>query len=96
VKRLVEEHGAENIVIVFGVNQPQNLSVMTTTFRQGDPSYAGALSGIALGLDCYHLLELKDEIPADVWEEQMAFVELELGEEERASILEAMEQARAA
>ncbi len=58
--------------------------------------HAGALSGVALGLDCYHVLELKDEIPTDVWDEELAFVELELGEDERANILEAMEQARAA
>jgi hypothetical protein len=83
-------------VIVFGLNQPQNLRIMATTFRRGDPSYAGALSGVALGLDCYHILELKDEIPADVWDEELAFVELELGEEERAGILEAMEEARVA
>lgn len=83
-------------MVVFGLNQPQNLSVMTTTFRQGDPSYAGALSGVALRLDCYHILELKDEIPAEVWEEELAFVELELPEDERANIIEAMEQARAA
>ncbi len=96
MKRLAEEHGPQNLVVVFGLNHPRILSVMATTVRVGDPSYAGALAGIALGLDCYHILELKDEIPEDVWEEQMAFIELELRDEERAGILEAMEQARAA
>jgi len=78
------------------MNQPKILRVMATTVRSGDPSYAGALAGIALGLDCYHILELKDEVPEDVWDEQMSFVELELGDDERAQILQTMEEARAA
>jgi len=51
---------------------------MATTFKEGDPSYAGALGGIALGLKSYHIFELKDEIPADVWQQEMAFKELEV------------------
>jgi len=51
---------------------------MATTFKDGDPSYAGALGGIALGLKSYHIFELKDEIPEAVWADEMAFKELEV------------------
>jgi glycine/sarcosine/betaine reductase complex component A len=51
---------------------------MATTFKDGDPSFAGALGGIALGLKSYHIFELKDEIPKDVWAREMAFKELEV------------------
>jgi hypothetical protein len=54
---------------------------MATTFKDGDPSYAGALGGIALGLKSYHIFELKSEVPADVWEREMAFKELEIEDE---------------
>ena len=74
-RRLAEEHGPENLIVVFGLNEPDNLRIMTATFREGDPSYAGALAGVALGLRCYHILELKDEIPQPVWSEQMAMRE---------------------
>ena len=65
-------------MLVFGLNEPGNLRIMATTFKDGDPSYAGALGGIALGLKSYHILELKDEIPAEVWAREMAFKELEV------------------
>jgi len=68
-------------VVVFGLNELANLRIMASTFKDGDPSYAGALGGIALGLKSYHIFELKDEIPADVWEAEMAFKELEVEDE---------------
>jgi hypothetical protein len=66
------------LVLVFGLNELGNLRIMATTFKEGDPSYAGALGGIALGLKSYHIFELKDEIPEDVWAKEMAFKELEV------------------
>lgn len=94
MKRLADELGAENLVVVFGVNELGRLRIMASTFKEGDPSYAGALGGIALGLPCYHILELKDEIPPDVWSEQMAMEELELGDEEVQRIHETLRAIR--
>lgn len=65
-------------MLVFGLNEPGNLRIMATTFKDGDPSYAGALGGVALGLKSYHIFELKDEIPEEVWASEMAFEELEV------------------
>jgi hypothetical protein len=63
---------------------------MATTFKDGDPSFAGALGGVALGLKSYHIFELKDEIPADVWAREMAFKELEVEDELIAQICATM------
>ncbi len=82
-------------MLVFGVNQPFNLRIMATTFKDGDPSFAGALGGIALGLASYHIFELKDEIPADVWEREMAFNELEVEDEQIEQICTTMREIRA-
>jgi hypothetical protein len=81
-------------VLVFGLNQPFSLRIMATTFRDGDPSYAGPLGGVALGLPSYHIFELKDEIPADVWEQEMAFKELEVEDELIAQISATMRDIR--
>jgi hypothetical protein len=81
-------------VLVFGLNQPFNLRIMATTFRDGDPSYAGPLGGIALGLPSYHIFELKDEIPEDVWEREMAFKELEIEDELIEQICKTMREIR--
>lgn len=79
---------------MFGLNEPANLRIMATTFKEGDPSYAGSLGGIALGLKCYHIFELKDEIPEDDWAEEMTFEELEAGDELIEDICETMRQVR--
>jgi betaine reductase len=94
VKRLAEEYGTENLIVIFGINQPSILQIMTRTFSNGDPSYAGPLAGIALGLPCYHILELKEQVPGEVWEAEMAMYELEIEEEEQTTIIQTMKDAR--
>jgi hypothetical protein len=81
-------------VVVFGLNEPANLRIMATTFKEGDPSYAGALGGIALGIKSYHIFELKDEIPEDAWAEEMAFEELEAGDDLIEQICQTMRDVR--
>ena len=79
---------------MFGLNQPFNLRIMATTFKEGDPSYAGELGGIALGLRSYHIFELKDEIPAKVWDREMGLKELEVEDEEIEAICATMREIR--
>ena len=67
---------------------------MTRTFKSGDPSYAGPLAGVTLGLESYHILELKKHIPTDVWKQEMGMSELEIEEEVQESILKTMKEAR--
>ena len=94
MKGLAEQYGREDLVAVFGVNQPLSLRIMATTFKEGDPSFAGALGGVALGLKSYHIFDLKDDVPADVWEREMAFQELEVEDEEIAEICALMRAIR--
>ena len=94
MKKLADQYGADALVVVFGLNEPANLRIMATTFKQGDPSYAGALGGIALGLESYHIFELKDEIPEDAWAEEMTFEELEAGDELIEEICQTMRDIR--
>jgi betaine reductase len=80
--------------VVFGLNELFNLRIMATTFKVGDPSFAGALGGTALDLDSYHIFELKEEIPPAVWEEEMAFKELEVEDELIEQICTTMREIR--
>ncbi len=86
MKELAERHGRDSIVVVLGLNELENLRIMATTFKEGDPSYAGALAGIALGLKSYHILELKEAIPPGVWEEELSMEELEVEDDQLAAI----------
>lgn len=71
---------------MLGLNEPDTLRIMATTYRDGDPSFAGPLAGVALGIPSYHVLELKDQVPEEVWSEQMGMKELELEDEEIEAI----------
>ena len=81
-------------MVVFGLNELANLRIMATTFKEGDPSFAGALGGIALGLKSYHIFELKSEIPADTWESEMAIEELEIEDALLEKICKTMREVR--
>lgn len=81
-------------MLVFGLNEPGNLRIMATTFKEGDPGFVGALGGIALGLNSFHIFELKDEVPADVWEAEMAFKELEMEDDQVEDICALMREIR--
>ncbi len=91
---MADEFGSEQLVIVLGLNEPENLRIFATTFKDGDPSYAGPLAGIALGLMSYHILELRDEIPDAVWESEMAMKELEVEDETIEAIKTTMRSIR--
>ena len=67
---------------------------MAQTFKHGDPSFAGPLAGVALNLESYHILELQEYIPKEVWAKEMAMYELELEDEIRSTILNIMEEVR--
>ena len=94
MKTLADKHGAENLVIVFGINQPATIRIMAQTFKVGDPSFAGALAGVALNIDSYHILELQDKIPVEVWEKEMGMIELEVDDETRQSLCNILQEIR--
>jgi len=58
------------------------------TVKDGDPSWAGALAGVALGLPTFHITEavIKDQISAEDYEEHVALMEaaMESGEIQQA------------
>ena len=80
IKELTEEIGGESIVVLLGAAEPDSASIAAETVTLGDPTFAGALAGVPLGLKVYHILEqeIKCEITPDVYEEQAAMMEMVL------------------
>ena len=78
IKRLVDEYGAENLVVVLGGANPEGVEITAETVQVGDPSFAGPLAGVQLGLPVYHILEpeVKKEIPVDVYREKVGVMEM--------------------
>lgn len=88
IKKLVDEMGAKDLVVVIGTADPEVAQVTAETVTFGDPSFAGPLAGVSLRLPVYHILEpeVKKAIPQDVYEEQAGFMELVANTEEIGKI----------
>ena len=78
VKEFVEQYGAENIVVLLGAAEGEGAGLAAETVTNGDPTFAGPLAGVQLGLSVYHICE--DEVKAEtdpaVYEEQVGMMEM--------------------
>jgi glycine/sarcosine/betaine reductase complex component A len=84
VKELTEKNGAENIVVILGGAEAEASGLSAETVSAGDPTFAGPLAGIELGLAVYHMIEpeIKDECDAQVYDEQCGMMEMVLDVDE--------------
>ena len=80
VKDLAEKHGKDNLVVILGGAEAEASGLACETVTNGDPTFAGPLAGVQLGLACYHILEpqIKDEVDEDVYDEQVSMMEMVL------------------
>ena len=80
IKSLVDEHGADDLVVVLGAADLEALEVAAETLTIGDPAYVGPLAGVQLGLPVVHILEddVKGSVDPSVWEEQVGLLEMTL------------------
>ncbi len=82
IKELAEKHSAEDLVVIIGGAEAEASGLAAETVTAGDPTYAGALAGVSLGLAVYHIFELKDEIDEEIWDEQISMMEMVLDVDE--------------
>ena len=80
VKEAVDKYGAENIIVLLGGGEAETAGLAAETVTAGDPTWAGPLAGVSLGLKVYHALdpEFKDSVDADVYDEQIGMMEMVL------------------
>lgn len=78
IKDLVEKVGKENVVVILGGAEAEASGLAAETVTTGDPTFAGPLTGVQLELPVYHIFELKEIIPEDVWDEQISMMEMVL------------------
>jgi glycine reductase len=78
IMRLAEEYGREHLIVVLGAADVEGAEISAETLISGDPSFAGPLAGVQLGLQVYHILEpeLKQHIPEDVYQEKLGIFEI--------------------
>ena len=92
VLEAAEKYGAENVVVIIGASEAESAGLAAETVTAGDPTFAGPLAGVELGLAVYHCVEpeFKDEVPADVYEDQIGMMEMVLEVEEIVEEVSAM------
>ena len=93
IKRIVEERGAEGIVVILGAADAEAVEVAAETVRDGDPAWVGPLAGVQLGLPVLHVFE--DEVKAQsdpaTYEAEIGFFAMTLDVDE---VNKAMKRAR--
>jgi len=93
IMRIVDEHGAADLVVLLGAGDAEAVEVAAETVREGDPAYVGPLAGVQLGLPVLHVFEdeVKEQADPAVYEEQIGFFAMTLDVDE---LKEAMRRAR--
>lgn len=96
IKKAAEEHNAENLFVVWGITNEQYLEVGSRTVIDGDPSWSGPLAGECLRLKVFHVLEpeMKNQIPEDIYDDELMLLELAVGDEKIEKIVSMMETFR--
>ena len=92
VKEFAELYGPENVTVIFGAAEAEAAGLAAETVTAGDPTFAGPLTGVSLGLGVYHICEqaVKDEVDAGVYDEQISMMEMVLDVDEIVAEMESM------
>lgn len=87
VKDFADEYGAENIVVLLGAAEGEGSGLAAETVTAGDPTFAGPLTGVQLGLTVFHVCEeeVKAEFDPAVYDEQVGMMEMVLDVDDIAS-----------
>lgn len=80
VKDFADQYGPENIVVILGAAEGEAAGLAAETVTAGDPTFAGPLAGVQLGLSVFHICEdeIKSEVDAGVYDEQISMMEMVL------------------
>ena len=80
IKRIVDEIGDTDIVVMLGAADAEAVEVAAETVRDGDPAWVGPLAGVQLGLPVLHVFEddVKEQADDGVYEAQIGFFEMTL------------------
>ena len=92
VKEFAEEYGAENLGVVVGAAEGEAAGLAAETVTLGDPTFAGPLTGVQLGLTVYHVCEpeMKEEFDEAVYDEQVSMMEMVLDVDDIVSEMQAI------
>ena len=94
VKNMTEKYGAENLIVLLGAAEAEAAGLAAETVTNGDPTYAGSLTGVQLGLRVYHVVEpeFKEAVDSAVYDEQIGMMEMVLDVDEIIAEMSSMRE----
>ena len=83
------------MIVVLGAPDADSAELYAETVISGDPSWAGALAGVALGLPVYHIVEpvIKEQIEPEIAKEHLELMEIALDVEKISQALDRVRKA---
>ncbi|MDD5206369.1 MAG: glycine/sarcosine/betaine reductase complex selenoprotein A, partial [Desulfobacterales bacterium] len=80
--------------VLLGSSDAEGAGLYAETVTAGDPTFAGPLAGVSLGLPVYHVFgeAIKAEADQGVWEEQVGMMEMVLNTEKLSGSVEKMRE----
>ncbi len=92
IKDAAEKYNPEDVVVILGSSDPEGAEIYAETVANGDPTFAGPLAGVSLGLAVYHVFEedIREEADSGAWEEQISMMEMVLEPEALAEAVAGM------
>ena len=94
IQQVVRQSGTDNVIAVLGANSATAVEMTAMTIKSGDPSYAGPLAGVALGIPSYHIFEpeVVEQIDPAVYEKELALSALAMDVEEVIAPMKAIRE----
>ena len=94
VKEFYDQYGKDDLVVLLGAAEGEAAGLAAETVTLGDPTYAGPLAGVSLGLAVYHICEpeIKAEVDEAVYEEQISMMEMVLDVDDILSEMNAIRE----
>ena len=94
IKKIAEEVGKDNLMVVIGASDIEGAEIAAETLTVGDPSYAGPLAGVSLGLPVYHILEpeVRKAVPEEIYEREVGLVSMIVDTEDVARKFKAIRE----
>jgi len=96
IKEAVEANGSQDVVVILGSPDPESAEMFAETVSSGDPTWAGPLAGVPLGLPVYHVTEaeIKEVVDESVYRDQVELMEMVLDVEEIRARIAAIRERR--
>lgn len=94
IKDAADKYGNENLVVVLGSSDAEGAEIYAETVANGDPTFAGPLAGVQLGLSVYHIFEqeIRSETDEAAWEENISMMEMVLDPEALGAAVKSMRE----